>query len=483
MQQYYLAIDIGASSGRHILGSVENGKIVLEEVFRFDNRQVHKNGHDCWDMDNLWNGILGGLKACKELGKIPKTVGIDTWAVDFVLLDENDNLVGDAVAYRDGRTQGMDAVVEQAIPAELLYAKTGIQKQLFNTIYQLAALKNEHPEQLAAAKSLLMIPDYFNFCLTGVKKQEYTNATSTNLVNAREKAWDRELIERLGLPQGLFTELSMPGTVVGKLTEEIQKAVGYNATVILPATHDTGSAFLAVPAKDDNAAYLSSGTWSLLGVENAEPITTEESRKQNFTNEGGAWYRFRYLKNIMGLWMIQSIRRELNGTAYVAGRTSKYADGRTWSFPDLIAAAKGAADFTSVVDANDDRFLAPESMIDAIKDYCRESGQQVPETVGEIMQCVYLSLSRLYREAVDGLSAITGKTYTSLNIVGGGCQDMYLNQLTANATGLTVYAGPVEGTAIGNLVVQFIAAGEFEDLRSTRNAIKDSFAIKEVKAC
>ncbi len=483
MQQYYLAIDIGASSGRHILGSVENGKIVLEEVFRFDNKQVHKNGHDCWDMDNLWNGILGGLKACKELGKIPKTVGIDTWAVDFVLLDENDNLVGDAVAYRDGRTQGMDAVVEQAIPAELLYAKTGIQKQLFNTIYQLAALKNEHPEQLAAAKSLLMIPDYFNFCLTGVKKQEYTNATSTNLVNAREKAWDRELIERLGLPQGLFTELSMPGTVVGKLTEEIQKAVGYNATVILPATHDTGSAFLAVPAKDDNAAYLSSGTWSLLGVENAEPITTEESRKQNFTNEGGAWYRFRYLKNIMGLWMIQSIRRELNGTAYVAGRTSKYADGRTWSFPDLIAAAKGAADFTSVVDANDDRFLAPESMIDAIKDYCRESGQQVPETVGEIMQCVYLSLSRLYREAVDGLSAITGKTYTSLNIVGGGCQDMYLNQLTANATGLTVYAGPVEGTAIGNLVVQFIAAGEFEDLRSTRNAIKDSFAIKEVKAC
>jgi rhamnulokinase len=483
MQQYYLAIDIGASSGRHILGSVENGKIVLEEVFRFDNKQVHKNGHDCWDMDNLWNGILGGLKACKELGKIPKTVGIDTWAVDFVLLDENDNLVGDAVAYRDGRTQGMDAVVEQAIPAELLYSKTGIQKQLFNTIYQLAALKNEHPEQLAAAKSLLMIPDYFNFCLTGVKKQEYTNATSTNLVNAREKAWDRELIERLGLPQGLFTELSMPGTVVGELTEEIQKAVGYCATVILPATHDTGSAFLAVPAKDDNAAYLSSGTWSLLGVENAEPITTEESRKQNFTNEGGAWYRFRYLKNIMGLWMIQSIRRELNGTAYVAGRTSKYADGRTWSFPDLIAAAKGAADFTSVVDANDDRFLAPESMIDAIKDYCRESGQQVPETVGEIMQCVYLSLSRLYREAVEGLSAITGKTYTSLNIVGGGCQDMYLNQLTANATGLTVYAGPVEGTAIGNLVVQFIAAGEFEDLRSTRNAIKDSFAIKEVKAC
>ena len=483
MQQYYLAIDIGASSGRHILGSVENGKIVLEEVFRFDNKQVHKNGHDCWDMDNLWNGILGGLKACKELGKIPKTVGIDTWGVDYVLLDENDKPVGDAVAYRDSRTAGMDAVVEQAIPAELLYEKTGIQKQLFNTIYQLAALKNEHPEQLEKAKSLLMIPDYFNFLLTGVKKQEYTNATTSNLVNAKEKKWDREIIERLGLPQGLFGELAMPGAVVGEFTGAIREEVGYSATVILPATHDTGSAFLAVPAKDDNAAYLSSGTWSLLGVENAEPITTEESRKQNFTNEGGAWYRFRYLKNIMGLWMIQSIRRELNGTAYVAGRTSKYADGKQWSFPDLIEAAKGAAGFISVVDANDDSFLAPESMIDAIKAYCEKTGQAVPETVGEIMQCVYRSLAKLYREAVQGLSAITGRTYTSLNIVGGGCQDMYLNQLTANATGLAVYAGPVEGTAIGNLVVQFIAAGEFEDLQSTRNAIKGSFDIKEVKPC
>ena len=288
MQQYYLAIDIGASSGRHILGSVQDGKIILEEIYRFDNKQVHKDGHDCWDMENLWNGVLGGIKACKSVGKIPATIGIDTWAVDYVLLDKEDRLIGDAVAYRDGRTEGMDAVVEQMIPATELYARTGIQKQMFNTIYQLTALKREHPEQLENAGSLLMIPDYFNFLLTGVKKQEYTNATSTNLVNARDKEWDLELIERLGLPTGLFGKLSMPGTVVGQLSEEIQKAVGFNATVILPATHDTGSAFLAVPAKDENAAYLSSGTWSLLGVENAEPITTEASRQQNFTNEGGA---------------------------------------------------------------------------------------------------------------------------------------------------------------------------------------------------
>ncbi|MCD7734448.1 MAG: rhamnulokinase, partial [Clostridiales bacterium] len=284
----YLAIDIGASSGRHILGSVQEGRLVLEEVYRFDNRQVRKNGHDCWDMDNLWNGILGGLKACGERGTIPTVIGIDTWAVDYVLLDKDDQLLGDAVAYRDSRTEGMDALVDANIPPEELYARTGIQKQIFNTIYQLMALKEEHPEQLEQAESLLMIPDYFNFLLTGVKKQEYTNATSTNLVNAREKTWDLELIARLGLPTRLFGELSVPGTVVGELLPEIQAQVGFNATVILPATHDTGSAFLAVPAKDDNAVYLSSGTWSLLGVENGQPITTEASRAQNFTNEGGA---------------------------------------------------------------------------------------------------------------------------------------------------------------------------------------------------
>ena len=218
----------------------------------------------------------------------------------------------------------------------------------------------------------------------------------------------------------------------------------------------------------------------MLGVENSEPVTTEDSRLQNFTNEGGAWHRFRYLKNIMGLWMIQSIRRELNGTAYVAGRVSRYADGKQWSFPDLIDAAKGAQEFASTVDVNDDCFLAPESMIDAVKQYCEKSGQDVPETVGEIMQCVYLSLSMCYAEAVKTLIRLTGKTYTSINIVGGGCQDMYLNEMTAVTTGLPVYAGPVEGTAIGNLIVQMISGGEFESLRQARDAVRESFEIREV---
>ena len=478
--KYYLAIDIGASSGRHILGHVENGRMVLEEIYRFDNLQVHRNGHDCWDMENLWNGIIGGLKACGELGKIPATVGIDTWGVDYVLLDENDKVLGDAVAYRDSRNEGMDNVVSKYISAEALYARTGIQKQPFNTIYQLMAQKLEAPEQVAAAKRLLMIPEYLNFLLTGVKKSEYTIASTSSLLDANKKDWDKELIEMLGLPVEIFGELCMPGESVGRLLPEIQAQVGFNTMVILPATHDTGSAFLAVPAKDDNAVYLSSGTWSLLGVENEVAITTPESHAANFTNEGGAWYRYRYLSNIMGLWMIQSVRRELNGVSYVVGKEQRQATGKKWSFPDLIAEAEKEEGFSSMVDVNASCFLAPESMIQAIKDECARTGQAVPETVGQIMQCVYTSLSVCYRDAIKALQGLTGKKYTSINIVGGGCQDGYLNRRTAQATGLTVFAGPVEGTAIGNLLVQMIAGGDLSDLAAARSAIRRSFEIKEV---
>ena len=477
---YYLAIDIGASSGRHILGHVENGKMVLEEMYRFDNLQVRKNGHDCWDMDNLWNGIMGGLKACGAAGKIPVTIGIDTWGVDYVLLDENDQVLGDAVAYRDSRNEGMDQEVSKYISPEDLYARTGIQKQPFNTIYQLMAQKLEHPEQIANADRLLMVPEYLNYLLTGVKKSEYTIASTGSLLDAHKKDWDRELIEMLGLPVDIFGQLYMPGTVVGDLLPAIEQEVGFNASVILVAAHDTGSAFLAVPAKDDNAVYLSSGTWSLLGVENEVAITNEDSRLANFTNEGGAWYRYRYLSNIMGLWMIQSVRRELNGVSYVAGKDNRTATGKKWSFPDLIAEAEKEEGFAAVVDVNASCFLAPQSMIQAIKDECVRTGQPVPETVGQIMQCVYTSLSLCYRDAIRALEGLTGKYYTSINIVGGGCQDGYLNRRTAQATGLTVYAGPVEGTAIGNLLVQMIEAKEFENLQAARNAIRESFEIKEV---
>ena len=478
MPDYYLAIDIGASSGRHIIGCLEDGKLKLEEIYRFDNLQVRKNGHDCWDTEHLWQGIIDGLKACREKGMIPKTVGIDTWGVDYVLLDEEGGEIGDAVAYRDDRTGGMDRLVEEKIPLTLLYERTGIQKVPFNTVYQLTALQQEHPEQLCQAKWMLFIPDYYHYRLTGVKTNEYTIASTSNLLNAAEKTWDREVLDRLGLPAGLFGEISMPGTELGEFLPEIAAEVGFSAKVVLPASHDTGSAFLAIPAVDENAVYLSSGTWSLLGVENTAPITTAESYAHNFTNEGGAWGRYRYLKNIMGLWVIQSIRRELNGVTYIQGKERRKEAARQWSFTDLIAEAREAADFPSVVDVNRDEFLAPESMIDTIRQECRRTGQAIPETVGEIMQCVYRSLSLCYRDAIRGLEKITGRTFTSINIVGGGCQDTYLNECTAKAADLPVYAGPVEGSAIGNIVVQMCRTGEIADLQVARDLIRKSFDIR-----
>lgn len=480
---YHLAIDIGASSGRHILGHIEDGKMILEEIYRFDNSQIRKDGHDCWDIEALARNVVAGIAECRTLGKIPSTIGIDTWGVDFILLADDLTPCSDMVAYRDARTQGMDAVVAAALPLAELYARTGIQKQPFNTIYQLAALKKEHPEQLAKAAHFLMVPDYLNFVLSGKIANEYTNASTTNLLDARAKNWDFALIDRLGLPRRIFGELQMPGTVLGGLAPAIQAEVGFDAQVVLPATHDTGSAFLAVPARDDRAVYISSGTWSLLGVENDEPITTSESQAANFTNEGGAWHRFRYLKNIMGLWMIQSIRRELNGVEYVEGKgthadwtLTDYEQGRTYSFNDLETAARGAAAFAGRVDANDARFLSPASMIAEVV----AAADVKPTTVGELMQCVYQSLAACYADAIANLSKLTGKTYTSINIVGGGSKDGYLNALTRTATGLDVFAGPTEGTAIGNLVIQFIVGGASRDLADARATIRRSFDVKSV---
>ncbi|MCI9155050.1 MAG: rhamnulokinase, partial [Ruminococcus sp.] len=310
MKTYYLAVDIGASSGRHMLGSMEDGRMKLEEVYRFPNGMDNVNGTLCWDVERLFTEIKNGLKKCRELGKIPSFMGIDTWAVDYVLLDKEDKILGDTVGYRDSRTNGMDEEVYETIPLSALYARTGIQKQIFNTIYQLMAVKKLHPEYLEQAESILMIPDYFNFLLTGVKKMEYTNATSTQLVDPRTNDWDYELIDMLGCNSKMFRPVSMPGTVVGNFTKEIREEIGFDCTVVLPATHDTGSAVLAVPTNDDNAIYISSGTWSLMGIERKEADCSMASMQANFTNEGGYDHRFRFLKNIMGLWMIQSVKKE-----------------------------------------------------------------------------------------------------------------------------------------------------------------------------
>ena len=470
----YLAIDIGASSGRHILGSVKDGKITLEEVYRFENSQVRQEGHDCWDIDKLVASVQAGIDEAMKRAEIA-SIGIDTWGVDFVLLDENGDRCSDAVAYRDTRTAGADAEIEKDVLSFAdLYTRVGIQKTSFNTIYQLWALKKEHPEQLECAAHFLMVPEYLNYRLTGKIVHEYTDSSTTALLDAAKKDWDFDLIEKLGLPKRIFGKLEMPGATVGTYK---------GIPVVLPALHDTGSAYLAVPARDDQAVYLSSGTWSLLGVENEKPITTKAACEANFTNEGGAWGRYRFLKNIMGLWMIQSIRRELNGVKYVEGRDgaatkealaaiSDWEKGRTYSFADLEMSARGAVDYTITVDVNDQRFMNPDSMIGEVIAAAKDAGGKPPAKVGELMQCVYKSLAACYADAIANLSDITGKTYTSINIVGGGCQDKYLNALTADATGLEVFAGPVEGTAIGNLIVQMIAGGEFKDLTEARKAIQ-----------
>ncbi len=461
-RQFHLAVDIGASSGRHIVGWMEGGKLRLTEAYRFENKLQKKDGHLCWDMEGLFRHVLEGMRACKAQGMAPRTMGIDTWALDFLLLDAEGEPLTDAVAYRDGRTQGMPEELDKRIPPEELYACTGIQRMAINTIYQLLALRKEQPGIFEKASRFLMVPDYLHYRLTGVMGNEYTNATTTSLVNARGKTWDEGLLKKLGLPRGMFGELQMPGTALGGLLPEVRDAVGFDCQVVLPATHDTGSAFLAVPAEGEGGVTLSSGTWSLLGVENLEPVTGAESFRANFTNEGGYGYRFRYLQNIMGLWMLQSLRREFAPV----------------SFADLERAARGAGGFPSRVDVNHQGFLAPESMAQALCAYCEGTGQQVPGDLGELASCVYHSLAQCYRDAIAQLERLTGKKHDRIHIVGGGSRDSYLNQLTAQATGLPVYAGPTEGSALGNLLVQMISQGELAGLEEARACVRESFPIQ-----
>ena len=469
--KYHLAVDIGASSGRHILGHVEQGRIVLEEVYRFENGPKKRGGRLCWDFEDLAREVVNGLKACAKLGKVPATLGVDTWGVDFALVDREGRVLGDTVAYRDSRTQGMDALVEEIIPAQELYRRTGIQKQSFNTIYQLMAVKRQSPELLEQAHRLLLVPDYLHYTLTGVMSNEYTEASTSGLVSAAAKDWDRELLRLLGFPQKLFGTLSLPGTALGGLRPALREELGFDCQVILPASHDTGSAFLAVPAGEGDSVTLSSGTWSLLGVELEQPVTTPESRAANFTNEGGYQYRYRYLKNIMGLWMIQNLRREMAENGQLPG------------FGELSRLAREEADFPGRVDVDDPSFMAPESMSAAVRAYCERTGQPVPQSPGELLSCVYHSLAQCYAQSVRQLERLTGRSFQAVHIVGGGSQDAYLNQLTASATGLPVYAGPTEGTALGNLLVQMIAQGEFAGLQEARDAIRASFAVKEVLPC
>jgi len=460
----HLAVDIGASGGRHILGWLEDGIIHTEEVHRFPNGMIQNGEHLCWDIEALISEIITGLSKCAEAGKIPDSVGIDTWGVDFVLLDKEGNLVGPTVAYRDSRTDGMDLEVSKYISESDLYARAGLQKMFFNTIYQLMAVKTLTPEHLDIAEDLLFMPDYLHYKLCGVKKNEYTIASTSALVNAKSKTWDDEIISKCGFPKKIFGDIVPAGTILGGFTDDIKKLVGFDCVVIMPPSHDTASAFLAVPAKSDKSVYISSGTWSLMGVELTEPITTEASQLANFTNEGGYNYRYRYLKNIAGLWLLQCIHKEI-------GNNIGYAE-----LVDLARASK----CDSIFDVNDERFASPESMVSEISDACRNCGQAVPQSLGDFARVIFCSLAVSYAQTKRKLEDLTSITFDCINIIGGGSQNEYLNQLASKECSLTVYAGPTEGTALGNIACQMISMGILPDINAARDAIRKSFDIREV---
>ena len=453
---YYLAIDIGASSGRHILGYIDNGRLKLEEIHRFENYITNQNGTLVWDIEHLVSEVKKGIAKCKEIGKIPCTVAIDTWGVDYVLLDESKQEILPAVSYRDSRTNSVINKVESIISAEELYLKTGIQKQNFNTIYQLYV--DYLSGKLDNAKYFLMIPAYLSYKLTGIIKNEYTNATTTGMVNADTKQWDYEIIDKLSLPKHLFGTLDTPCTVIGNFTKEMQDYAGFDSTVIFAPSHDTASAVCACPI-DDNSVYISSGTWSLIGVESLNPIVNEKSMAANFANEGGIDYRFRFLKNYMGMWLFQNVKKNLNNE---------------FSYDDMMRLAMQSKRF-EMIDTNAPDFLAPENMINAIRSYLKNESMPIEVVINS----VYHSLAQSYKNAIDEIEKLAGKTIDNIFIVGGGSKDTYLNELTAQYTGKKVVTGLSEATATGNLLSQIMYDKKIS-LAQARDIVKNSFDIKEI---
>ncbi len=456
--EYYLAIDIGASSGRHILGCLDNGKLVLKEIYRFDNELQKVDGNLYWDIDRLEAEVKKGIKECSTYGVVPKTISIDTWGVDYVLLDEEKKPILPVFAYRDSRTLDAIPKVESLVSPAELYSKTGIQKLDFNTVYQLYC--DNKSGKLDKAAYYLMMPEYLSFTLTGVVKNEYTNATTTGMVNANEKAWDKDIIEKLGYPERLFGKLYLPGEVLGNFTDGMKEYAGFDSTVVLCPSHDTASAVLACPL-EENGLYVSSGTWSLIGTEITEAVLGEEARVANFTNEGGIDYRFRFLKNYMGMWLLQNIRKNLN---------------KQYTYDEMMYMAEDCGKVT-YIDVNDPRLTAPENMIEAVKEVAGQPDMTLPE----VINCVYHSLARSYNYALNEIQRLTGKQIDSINIVGGGSADKYLNRLTAEYTGKTVFAGPREATALGNIVSQMIRDDSELDIWRARKLIKKSFDIEEAK--
>lgn len=461
-----LAFDLGASSGRAILGRLTDRRMEVEEIHRFSNDPVQVGDRLHWDILRLFHEIKQGLLKVKHQGVSPQSLAIDSWAVDFGFIGKHGELLGNPYHYRDPHTDGVMEQLFAEIPKSEIFDRTGIQFLSFNTIFQLYALKKSDSSLLREADSLLMIPDLLRYFLTGEMANEFSNATTTQLFNPALGKWDAQLISHLGLSDSWFGPIVHPGASVGKLRTSICSELGVGEIpVYAVAEHDTGSAVAAVPALERSFAYLSCGTWSLMGTEVQQPVINELSLDLNFTNEGGVGETYRLLKNIMGLWILQESRREWE------------REGMNYSFPELVKMAEQAPAFAAMIDPDDPRFLHPGDMPSRIRQYCRQTGQPVPEGPGAIVRCILESLALKYRYVLGLTEQLSGQRFNGLHMVGGGIHNTLLCQWTANAIGKPVWAGPAEGSAIGNLAVQWLAQGEFSDIWEARRVIRESFPV------
>lgn len=464
-ERRYLAFDFGAESGRAILGRLDGGKLTLEEKHRFANPMGSMRGRLQWDLLAQWQEIKKGLRNIQ--GTRLDGVGVDTWGVDFGLLDAQGDILGNPTMYRDPVTEGMMEDVFSVVPRPTVFERTGIQFMPFNTLYQLRALVKHKSPRLAAASKLLFMPDLFNYLLTGVAKSEFSIATTSQMYDPRQRAWASDMLEKLGIPTRILPQIIPTGTLVGPLLDDVARECGIEPVpVIAPGGHDTASAVVSVPASDGNWCYISSGTWSLMGVELPEPLINEQTLAFNYTNEGGFGGSIRFLKNIMGLWLVQECRRHF------------VREGYDHSYAELTQMAERAMPFEVLIDPNDAPFGTPGDMPAKIDAFCRRTNQTPPGTRGAYVRACLDSLAMKYRQTLEGLQTLLGRSIDVIHIVGGGTQNELLNQLTADACGKPVVAGPIEATAIGNILVQAIATGALPSLDAARQVVRDSFPLK-----
>ena len=463
----YLAFDLGAESCRAVLGNLDDGnKLQIKLLHRSPNGMINVRGNLHWDILSIYREMLTGIRTCvAQCGGNTESIGIDTWGVDFGLFDEKGMLIGNPIAYRDRkRMLVMDELLAK-IPARKLYELTGIQIGYVNSIFQLYAFARENNPQLKIAKDLLFIPDIFNYFLTGNKATEFSFATTSQLYNTRTNFWEKEIFAKLGVSNGIMQKVVPHGTVIGKVNAEIISETGLGEIpVIAVGSHDTASAVAACPLPGDNAAYISSGTWSLMGIESKKPIINDNTFKYNITNEGGICGTFRVLKNLTGLWLLQEYHRQED-------------KAQEYTYAELSNIGINTASIRSVIDPDATQFIKPESMSGAIADYCRSKEQHVPQSIGEFVRIILESLALAYRHTLCQLEEISGRKITQINIVGGGSQNQALCQFTADVTGLPVYAGPVEATAIGNVLVQAMAQGKIKSQKELREIVKNSFPL------